>query len=608
MADEMHDPNDERRLRWPEETDPARLGERFEHGGTREDRELAANFEASNEASGRELGREFSDPHFAEEQRLANSFADPNSLDDGRVGKSFEETNSSHKKKKPPLKQRVHKPGNRRPLYLFLVGFAILFALVVLVGWLMRRGDREDTQRLAKEHRSAKPVVEAVKVQSPKDQAGLVVPGTTIALTDAYIYARANGYLKKRFVDIGDKVKKDQLLAIIEAPDLDAQVAQAKEQVRQAQQQLEQQRSQLALATVTVQRYRVLVQKGVFSRQDGDQQEANYASQVANVAAAQRNVQAFQANLDRQIALQSYEYVRSPFTGVVTQRNVEIGALISAGGANSGAQTGPAPQGQTSTNGGTQQAGQANSGGSSGSASTAATSAQSPGQGGPLFDVSQVQRLRILVSVPEGYATAIHIGGHAALAFQEYAGASLTGDITRTANSIDPNTRTMLTEVQVDNSSGKLVPGMYAVVTFPPLANTTPPILITGDAVAVRNDRSMVATVTGGKIRFVPVVIGRDFGTAVEILDGLKVGDTIVTDVTDDVVENAQVQVHMAQSTQDQPKGEPSQKTPPGGDSQYGNQGITDENLQGQQAQQNQKGQGKHGQSNRQKSGSESKP
>ena len=284
----------------------------------------------------------------------------------------------------------------------------------------------------------------------------------------------------------------------------------------------------------------------MFSQQDGDQQEANYASQVANVQAAQRNVDAYRANLDRMIALQSYESVRAPFAGVITQRNVDVGALITASGMTSGAESAPAPQGQTSTSGGSQQAGQVNTGGSSGATSTAATPTQSPGQGGPLFGIAQTQRLRILVSVPEGYLAAIHVGGHAQLTFQEYPGVNFTGEITRTANSVDPNTRTMLTEVQVDNRSGKLVPGMYTVVTFPPVPGIEGPLLVTGDAVVIRHDRPTIAKVVNGKIHLLPVTIGRDLGGVVEILTGLQAGDIIVTNVTDDVVEGAEVQLHFA--------------------------------------------------------------
>jgi multidrug efflux pump subunit AcrA (membrane-fusion protein) len=426
-------------------------------------------------------------------------------------------------------------------------------------------------------------------------------------LTEAYVYARASGYLKTRLADIGDHVHKDQLLAIIDAPDLDQQVAQARQQLMQAERQLDQQRSQLALATVTVQRYRVLVAKGVLSRQDGDTQEANYASQMANVEAARRNVDAYRANLDRMIALQSYEYVRAPFDGVVTQRNVDVGALISASGNASGEQSAPAPQGQTSTTGGSAQAGQVNTGGSSGSSSMAATTTQSPSQGGPLFGIAQTKRLRIYVSVPEGYVPDIHPGSHAQVAFQEYPGATFTGDIARTADSVDPNTRTMLTEVDLDNRNGKLVPGMYTVVTFPPTAGLDGPLLVTGDAVVIRDDKTMVAKIVNGRVHLVPVTIGRDFGGVVELRTGVQAGDVVVTNVTDDVVENAPVQLNFIKTSEQQPQQPPQQNTPPGESTRYSNEGITNENMQGHAAQQNQKGQGQ-GQNSGNRSQSGSKP
>jgi multidrug efflux pump subunit AcrA (membrane-fusion protein) len=561
MADDRNDPIDPKHeLPWPEESDPDKVGEQF---------------------------------------------ADPNSGDDRRLGKRFEETNSSRAKHPhEPLKERIHWPENRKPLYWFLIAFVILVVVALLAGGLPRHFRNEDVDQRSKQEKSAKPVVETKKVVQPKDQAGLAVPGTTIPLTQAYVYARANGYLQKRFVDIGDRVKKGQLLAVIDAPDLDAQVSQARQQVFQAERQLDQQKSQLVLNTVTVQRYRVLVAKGVFSRQDGDTQEANYGSQVANVLAAQRNVDAFNANLEHQLALQSYEQVRAPFAGVITERDVDVGALISAAGVSSGAQSSSAPQGQNSSAGGTTQAGASNNSGSSGSGPTSAVSAQSPGQGGPLFGISQVQRLRILVSVPEGYAPAIHVGLKAPIEVQEYQGAPLFAEVTRTANSIDANTRTMLTELQIDNSAGKLISGMYVVVTFPAAAGVQAPLVITGDAIAIRGNTSMVATVINGKIHWVPVTIGRDFGSETEIVSGLKAGDIIVTDVTDDVVEGAEVEMHTAKGSEQQSSA-PKQNVPPGGSTQYGNANITDQNLQGQQGQQNQGGKSKQG-SSKQKS-SESK-
>ena len=520
--------------------------------------------ERKNRYDERELRRESADPEYADRQQLARSFEDPNAQDDTRLGKSFEETNSSGRRKRSPAAVRAQRPTDRRKIAIFLIVFLLLFLIVLIAGWLPRREREREMERRAKEQQDAKPMVEVAKVETAQNHQGLVLPGTTIPLTEAYVYARASGYLKTRLVDIGDHVRKDQLLAVVDAPDIDQQVAQAKQQLMQAERQLDQQKSQLALATVTVQRYRVLVEKGVFSKQDGDQQEANYASQVANVQAAQRNVDAYRANLGRVEALQSYEFVRAPFAGVITQRNVDVGALIAASGITSGAESGPAPQGQTSTSGGSQQAGQVNMGGSSGATSTAATTTQSPGQGGPLFGLAQTHRLRILVSVPEGFLTAIHVGGQAQLTFQEFPGVNFTGEITRTANSVDPNTRTMLTEVQVDNHSGKLVPGMYTVVTFPPAPGVEAPLLVSGDAVVIRHDRPTIAKVVDGKIHFQPVTLGRDFGGVVEILTGLQVGDVIVTNVTDDVVEGAEVQSHFAKTPEQESQQQSHQSAPSG--------------------------------------------
>ncbi len=550
------------------------------------------------------------DSRATDAHRLAESFADPNAQDDARIGKSFEETNFSGKKHKPPLPERVHKPRSWRPAIIVAVCILLLALIGGLAGYLPRHNREKKIDTQAQTEASAKPIVEVQTVRQVQEQQGLVLPGTTLPLTEAFIYARANGYLKKRYADIGDHVIKGQLLGTIDAPDLDAQVAQARQQLDQAEQQLLQQRSQLALASVTVNRYRVLVAKGVFSRQDGDTQETNYSSNVANVAAAQRNVDAYRANLQRNIALQGYEQVRSPFTGIITQRNVDVGALISGAGSTGGPISGPAPQGQTSATGGTQQASQANTGGTSGNTSSAATPGQSPGQGGPLFGVAQVQRLRILVSVPEGYSTVIHPGGHAQLNFQEYPGTQFQGDVTRTADSVDPNTRTMLTEVQVDNRQGKLKSGMYAVATFPPAAGLGGPLMISGDAVVIRGDQTSVAKVVNGKIQIAPVVVGRDFGNVIEVVSGVKAGDLIVTQVTDDVVAGAAVQTHMAKATEDQPLKPQPQNTPPGGTSRYGNIGITDEAMQGQAGQQNQAGgqHGKAGGSGGKASTSQSKP
>lgn len=487
------------------------------------------------------------DPKPTDSRAIADSFADPNAGEDTRLGKSFAETNASRKPHRP--RERRHEQGSRRWLWIGLAAAAVLFLAALLIGGLPRYFRERDLKKEAEQRKSEKIPVEAIRVTASHAGAAVVLPGTTIPLTEAYVYARANGYLKTRLVDIGDHVRKGQLLAVIEAPDLDAQVDQAREQLRQAEQQLENQRSQLALQKVTLERYRVLVAKGVLSRQQGDQQETNYATQAANVAAADRNVNAFKANLDRAIALQSYEQVRAPFAGVVTQRSVDVGALISASGTSSGAPTGGAPTGQFSSTGGSQQAGQSNNAGTGGSVSTAATTSQSPGQGGPLFGIADQTRLRILVSVPESYAAAVHPGAHTSLSMQEFPNRTIPADVTRTSRSIDPNTRTLLTEVQVDNHDGKLIPGMYTVVTFPPVPGVQGPLTILGDAIAVRKNSPSVAKIENGRVHFVPVVVGRDFGDVVEIVSGLRAGDVIVAALTDQVVDGREVEPRFKEQT-----------------------------------------------------------
>ena len=557
--------------------DRSSLGESFEHAPSHD---LEQNFADHNRGDVQTVGDQFADPSLADRHRLGESFADPNSADDTKVGDSFVDANSDPKHVKERRREadgRSHKPVNYRIFFLVCLVVLIIFLVAFFAGFLPRHERNKHVAQQTSDRQKATPVVDAVRVAKAPAGAPLVIPGTTTPLTEAFIYARANGYLKRRLVDIGDHVHRGQLLAIIDSPDLDQQVDQAREQLRQAESQKTQQDAQLALARVTVERYRVLVAKGVFSRQDGDTQETNFSAQVANVAAAQRNVDAFRANLGRVISLQSYERVTSPFEGVITQRNVDLGSLISAQGTGS---SGSAPAGQ-STPGQTSGAA-ANTAGTSGSAPTASTPSTGGGQGGPLFAVAQVDRLRILVSVPEGYASSIHPGQAATLRFQEFPSAQFPGTVTRTASSIDQNTRTLLTEVQVDNRKGQLLNGMYTVVTFAPASSGQGPITISGDAVAVRNGLNVVGVIQNGTVHIQPIDVGRDFGAVLEVLTGLKVGDLIASSVTDDIVEGAKVNTHLSQQkSQAAPAAPQSQSQPIGGSSQYGDQSVTDSNMQG---------------------------
>ena len=568
------------------------IGEDFERAQTPGDHHLGQSFVEHEHADVETVGDQFAHPANMERHRLGESFADPNSLDDARLGSAFEETNSRGKKKRREPAHTAQR-GSRRILYWILGGVAVLFLLIFFIGFLPRHSRDKDNAKKAEAQRNEVPVLETQKVERTKSAAGLVVPGTTTPLTEAFVFARANGYLRKRYVDIGDRVRKGQLLALVDSPDLDQQVDQAREQLRQAEAQKAQQDTQLALTRITVERWRVLVTKGVFSRQDGDQREADYQAQLANVAAAERNVEAFRANLNRVITLQSYERVTAPFDGVVTSRNVDVGALISGQGSAGGMGT-SSPSAQT---GGTSSAGSANSSGSSGTSPSAASPSQTGGgNGGALFSIAQIDRLRILVAVPEGYADSIRTGAKATVHFQEFPKSEFRGEITRTAASIDQNTRTLLTEVQVDNRDRKLLTGMYAVVTFNGLGGPGP-LVVPGDAIAVRQDRNVVAVIHNGMVHLQPVEVGRDYGPAVEIVNGLQEGDIIASSVTDDAKEGVRVQAKESQVAGEaaSPKSSPNQPTPPGGSTQYGNQSITDANMQGQNEKQQNGGGQKNG-------------
>jgi multidrug efflux pump subunit AcrA (membrane-fusion protein) len=450
--------------------------------------------------------------------------------------------------------RREHR--NWKKIFLWVGGGVLVLLLIFILGYLPRHAQEKKADALAKQREQEQPQVDVVQVRRSNTPGELTVPGTTAPLTEAFIYARANGYLRKRLVDIGDHVKKGQLLALIDAPDLDQQVEQARHQLRQAEAQENQQQAQLDLNRVTWQRWRVLVAKGVFSRQDGDQREADYNAQLAVVASAHRNVESYRANLDRMIALQSYERVTAPFDGVVTQRNTDIGALVGTNGA-AGMATMPSSQTPTS---GTANIGSTNTSGTSGSPDQSATPSTGQAQGGPLFAIAQFDVLRILVSVPEGYAADIKPGMTAQVFVQEKVGKPIAGTVARAAASLDQNTRTMLTEVDLDNRDGSLYPGMYAIVTFVQVRGVAP-LTVPGDAIVVRKDQTSVARIRDEKVQIVPVEIGRDYGPSVEILSGLEEGDWIVATVTDAVLPGVKVR--------------PRQKTPPGQESGQGSRAQT---------------------------------
>jgi multidrug efflux pump subunit AcrA (membrane-fusion protein) len=411
---------------------------------------------------------------------------------------------------------------------LFLVFLIVAAALIVFFSVLPRQKVSADIDKEAKDRVNAHPKVDVVKVVTAPASSQLVIPGTTLAYLQASIYARASGYLTKRLVDIGDHVKQGQLLAVIDAPDLDQQVAQARSAVLTSESNLAQLQAQLILSKANWERYQVLVAKGVFSKQDGDTQEANYRSAEANVHAAESSVQASKDNLNRLTVLQKYERVTAPFAGVITARNVDVGALISASGSGYGSNT-PSSGGDASNSG------------ASGSTTSSVAPSTGGAQGGQIFAMATLDPLRVLASVPEDNAAAIHVGQAASVAFQAVPGQQVQGHVTRTSSSIDSNSRTLLVEVQVRNPNDKFLPGMYAVINFAD-AKTVPPLTVPGEAIVVRGGKNMVALVSDKRIHFQGVLIGRDFGAQTEVTTGVKAGDVVVKNVNDSIQEGAEVE------------------------------------------------------------------
>jgi multidrug efflux pump subunit AcrA (membrane-fusion protein) len=421
-------------------------------------------------------------------------------------------------------------------------------AAALLAGYIPRRDGSRALASAAAVRRITPPIVNAVRVTRAAKATEVSFPGNVTPVTEAYIYARASGYLKRRLVDIGDRVTEGELLAEIDAPDLDEQVTQARAALSQAESQLGQAEATLEqliatrdLAEVTWKRYQVLTATGAVSRQAGDAQltsaktsQANVTAGEKSVIAAKDNVTASLATLNRLKTLQGYERVTAPFAGVVTARNVDVGALISAAGSSQG----PMRANQAAP-------------------SDVPTS-------GEIFRVAQIGTLRVLVSLPQIEAAGIQVGQAANVSVEALPNRLFPGHISRTSSALDAASRTLLVEVQVENPRWVLLPGMYATVQF--LATRPdPPALVPDASLVVEANGTSVAVLQPlseaelakaasqgldteilsrtRTVHFQTVRPGTDFGTTLEILSGLEDGQYVVVDPGDAVREGALVQI-----------------------------------------------------------------
>jgi multidrug efflux pump subunit AcrA (membrane-fusion protein) len=410
----------------------------------------------------------------------------------------------------------------RRILVVVIVVFVVGGAL--LVGWLPRHKRDREIAAKANTERTSLPVAEVQTVGAATSEQQLTLPGTVTPLEAAHIYARATGFFEHRYVDLGDKVRKGQLLGLISAPDLDAVVSQQSSIVRQSSAGVESAQAAVQLQQATYSRVHTLVQHGILSGQDDDAALAALQTAEAGSQAAQQAVEAAQAAQVHAQTMADFEQVRSPIAGTVVARNVEVGNLVSAAGAAQG--VGPVP--------GTGPTGGPPTGGA---------------QGGELFYVVNLDRLEVFVTVPEEDAQFVQDGQPVQLTFSEMPGQTFQGKVTRTSDSLSQQTRMLLAEIRATDPEHRLRPGMFASVQMRYKA-PNPGILIPGDSLITMARGEFVPVVENGVVQMRSVHVGRDLGTQVFITAGLKNGDMVVVNPNDSVVDGAHVTAIPAPSGQ----------------------------------------------------------
>lgn len=400
-------------------------------------------------------------------------------------------------------------------ILLFLAG--VVLAASVLYELAQRKTRTGALVSTIAETAGQAPVVNVGRVHRAPAQSIIEFPCQTQAMVETPVYARADGYIKQRPRDIGDRVKKGDLLFEIETPELDQQIEQAKATLAQSQAALQQYEANLAaaesnlkLAEVTAKRWKTLTDKGVFARQDLDEKMAALELGQANVKAAQENIRAAQstvaateANLKRLGEMKTFDRLEAPFSGVITFRNTQadIGTLITAGNTASSRE---------------------------------------------LMRVAQIDTLRVYVPIAQTYAPLIHAGLAAELIVDEFPGRAFHTEVDSIAHSVDATSRTMLALLFVKNESESLLPGMYAKARFS-LPHAVNALMLPADALLLPKEGPRAAVVgADNKVHFEDVTLGRDYGSEIEILSGLQDGDLVILSPTDAIHEGVAVEPKQA--------------------------------------------------------------
>ncbi|MFZ0731140.1 MAG: efflux RND transporter periplasmic adaptor subunit [Candidatus Sulfotelmatobacter sp.] len=392
-----------------------------------------------------------------------------------------------HSRHQPPSIQRPPElpPASPRKA-LMIVG--ILLLLLLLAGGVTLLQHASHERALAKETElQTVPTVAIVHPIAEKPDVELVLPGSLLAFEESPIYARTSGYLVRWYRDIGSRVAEGELLATIDTPEVDQEL----NQTRAARQQIV---AQLELAKISAERWENLRKTDSVSAQEADQQTSAYKQAQANLAAADANVRRLEQ-------LEGFKKVYAPFSGVITKRNVDPGALINAGAGVAGRE---------------------------------------------LFDIARVDPLRVYTSVPQAYAPFIKVGGETYVTLQEFPGQKFKAKIARTAEAIDPNTRTLLTEVDVPNKDGRLLPGSFGEVHFA-VGSNVDKVTVPVNAMLFRSQGAQLAVVgPDNKIQLRAINIGKDYGTSLEILGGVIIADRVVINPPDSLEPGQQVNVAQA--------------------------------------------------------------
>jgi len=387
----------------------------------------------------------------------------------------------------PVSKPSQTRRGLRRAATVVLVA-AAAFALASQIYRGIRTRVEAETKLQQTTEQSAIIAVDVTHPQSGAPTQEVVLPGSTQAFVDSPIYARTSGYLKRWYFDIGARVKQGDLLAEIDTPEID-------QQLRQSRADLDTAKANQDLAQTTADRWQFLLTSGSVSKQETDQA-------VSNLRAQKAAVESNSANVKRLEDLQSFEKVYAPFDGVITVRSTDIGALINAG---------------------------------------AGTPAQE------LFHMASIAKLRLFVAVPEVYSRAAQNGAKASLTLDEFPGEKFTGTLVRNSNSIDPASRTLNTEVDVDNPTGRLLPGAYVSVHLK-LPEVVHSVTIPANALLFRSEGLRVGVVRNGQAVLVPIAIGRDFGSTVEVVSGLNRSESVILNPTDSLITGTPVHVNQAKT------------------------------------------------------------